>query len=307
MSVLFISIGMLTKVTFLPYVFILLAVFLFHERKNFRLLPSAAVALFSPFRRKTVVLLMLCMLFMAADANLYIGNLIKYGKLKPGMDKVLGLEQAMQHRIFARGHVVRLFRQGKISYTEAKEMAIRNIKHLGDRQGALLLLETAAREKAANKKSRIDRFRYAFVWADLMLGKIFGIMGHLSMEKRGTEKAPYFLIFFAAGGLLVRRMRVVDLHGTGIYLLIIAVFYALILMQLINYKSYFNYGIIVLGLQGRYIFPVLVPIYVLTAYYLAGSGSKRWQWGTFITVAAFFVHSEFPWFMGYVSPYWFFR
>lgn len=305
--VLFASMGMLTKITFLPYAFTLLAAFLFHERKNFRSLPSTTVSLFSPFRWKNYLLLILCLFFMTADVNLYLGNLVKYGKLQPSMDKVIGMEQAMQHRTFARNHIANLFRDGKISYSEAQKMSFKHIRHLGDRQGTLILLEQAAQEKVWKKKPRINRFRYAFIWTDLMLGKIFGIMGHKSMEKRGIDLSPYFLLLLAAGILLIRRMKASDLQGTSIYLLFIAGFYTLILMQQVNYKTYLDYGVIVLALQGRYIFPVLAPIYALITYYLVDFTSKRWQWGIFLTVTAIFIYGEFPWFLQNVSPDWFLK
>jgi hypothetical protein len=305
--VLFTCMGMLTKITFLPFAFILLVVLLVHEQKNFAYLRSAAVSFCSPFRLKNYLLLVLCFFFLAANVNLYLGNITKYGKLKPGLDKIVGLEQALQNRIFARGHIVRLFRAEKISYYEAQNMAFRYIKHTGDRQGALLLLETAAREKTLNRKPRIDRFRYAFVWSDLMMGKIFGIMGHRSIEKRGLELTPYFFLFFMAGIILLRKIKSSDMQKTAFYLFLIAGFYILILMQQVNYNAYLKYGVVALALQGRYIFPVLVPIYALTAYYLVNIQSRWCQWSIYFIVTAIFVYGEFPWFLQNVSPDWFFK
>jgi hypothetical protein len=299
--------GMLTKITFLPYVFILLSVLLFYERKNLRSLPSSTVSLFSPFRWKNYLMLIFCLFFLTANAYLFLGNIFKYGQIQPEMDKVIGLENAMKHRLFARDYIVRLFREGKISYPDAKSMANTYIAHLGDRYGALMLIEQAAREKAWKKKPRMDLFRYAFVWTDLVMGKIFGIMGHKGMEKRGIELAPYFLVFIVAGALLLRRIKTSDLHGTSCYLLFIAVAYTLTLMVLVNYKLYLDYGIVVADLQGRYIFPVLSAIYASVAYYLAGFGSRRWQWGIFLLVTAVFIYGEFPWFLQKVSPDWFFK
>ena len=302
--VLFVSMGMLTKFTFLPYAFALLAVFLFHERKNLRFLPSAAVSLFSPFRRKNYLLLILCLFFIATATNLFLGNLFKYGKLQPVMDEVLGLEQALQNRIFARDYILRLFKEGKVSYSEAQNMAYTHIKHLGDLYATLGYLEGTVRNWNI---PRIDRFRYAFVWSDIMLERTFGILAHKSMVKSGTDLLPYLLLLLMVGVLLVRRLNTFSLRGASIYLLFIAGFYALTLMQLVNYKLYFSIGVLAVDIQGRYIFPVLVPIYVLAAYYLAGFGSKLWQWGIFLTVTAIFIYGEFPWFLQKVSPDWFFK
>jgi hypothetical protein len=304
---LFTSMGMLTKITFMPYAVTLMSVFLFHERKNFRSISSAISSLFLPFKKKNYVLLVLCLFFITANVNLYLGNLIKYGSLQPNPIKLIGLENAMRYRLFARDYIVNLFKDGKISYPEAQKMAFKYIRHTGDRTGALSLLEIAAYEKALKKKPRINRFRYAFVWTDLMMGKVFGIMGHMSMEKRGTDLIPYFLVLIIAGAMLIRMFKTSDLQGTGIYLLFIAGLYALILMQLFNYRIYFIYGSLGIALQGRYIFPVLVPIYALAAYYLTGSGSRHWKWGVFLFVTAIFVYGEFPWFLQNVTPYWFFR
>jgi hypothetical protein len=305
--VLFVLLGLLTKFTFLPYSILLLSVFLFHERKNLRSLRSATVSLFSPIRWKNCLLLIFCLFFMAANANLYLGNLLKYGKIQPDMDKVVGLEQALQYRIFARDYVVRLFREGKISHPEARNMAIKHIKHTGDLYGALMLLEQNARENALKKKPRIDLFRYAFVWTDLMMGRIFGVMGHRSIIKRGIDLVPYLLLLLLSSGMLIRRIKAPDLQGTSCYLLFISVAYALTLMLLVNYKLYLGYGIAVADLQGRYIFPVIVPIYTLSAFYLAGFGSKQYKWVIFIIVTAIFVYGGFPWFVQRVTPDWFFQ
>lgn len=307
LAVLFACMGMLTKITFLPFAFTLLVVLLVHERKNFMFLRSAAVSFLSPFRWKNYLLLILCFFFLAGNINLYVGNIVKYGKLRPGMDKVIGLEQAMQYRLFARGYIVRLFRDGKITFLEAQNMAYNYIKHPGDRADALALLGKAAQEKASMKKTRIDRVRYAFAWTDLMMKRTFGIAGHRVMNKSGSGMAPYFILFLIVLILLFRRIKASDMQGNSIYLLFIAGFYILLLMQHINYNNYLSYGALGLALQGRYTFPVLVPVYALAAYYLAGFGPRWSKWGTFLAVTVIFVYGEFPWYLQKVSPDWFFK
>jgi hypothetical protein len=302
--VLFISMGMLTKISFLPYPFILLAVLLFHERKNLRLLPSSAVSLVSPFKWKNYLLLILCLFFMAANTNLYVGNLVKYGQFYPDMDKVVGLEQALQNRIFGRDYTLRLFREGKISYSEAQKMAFTYIRHQGDLYSTLSYLEGAYRSRNI---PRVDPLRYAFVWTNIMFERFFGILAHRTMVKRGVDLLPNLLIFLVGGVLLVRRMKTSDLHGTSIYLLFISVAYTLVLMFLVNYKLYLYYGSIAIDIQGRYIFLVLVPIYILVAYYLTGFGAKWWKWGVFIIVTAIFIYGEFPWFLEKVTQDWFLK
>jgi len=169
------------------------------------------------------------------------------------------------------------------------------------------MVQQSAREKTLKQSPRIDLLRYAFVWTDLMVGRIFGILGHRMMTKNGSELAPYSLLFLAAGVLLVRRIKVSDLQGTGFYLLFIAGAYSLILMLAVNYKSYLSSGLLGSDLQGRYIFPVLIPIYALVAYYLTCLGSKWLKWSVFFIITAIFVYGEFPWFLKNVSPEWFFK
>jgi hypothetical protein len=305
--VLFACMGMLTKITFLPFAFTLLIVLLVHERKNFIFLRSAAVSFLSPFRWKNYLLLILCFFFVASNVNLYLGNIVKYGKLRPGIDKVIGLEQAMQYRLFARGYIVRLFRDGKITYLEAQNMSYNYIKHPGDRGDALAMLGKTAQEKASKKITRIDRVRYTFAWTDLMMTRTFGITGHRVMNKSRSGMLLYFTLLLIVLILLFRRIKASDLQGTGIYLLFIAGFYILLLMQHVNYNNYLNYGAIGLALQGRYTFPVIAPIYALAAFYLAGFGPTWWKWGIFLAVTGIFVYGEFPWFLQNVSPDWFFK
>jgi hypothetical protein len=304
---LFASMGMLTKITFLPYAITLMVVFLFHEHNNFGSLPSAVVSLFSPFRKKNYVLLVLCLFFISANGNLYLGNLIRYGSLQPDTIELIGLENAMQYRLFARGYIVNLFMDGKISYSEAQKMAFKYIRHTGDLADTFSLLGRAAREKASKQKPRIDRFRYVFSWVDLMMARTFNIAGHKVMYKSGNEMLPYVFLLLISVVLMVRRMRASDLEGSTGHLLFIAGLYALILMQLVNYRVYLIHGSIGLGLTGRYIFPVLVPIYALAAHYLAGFGAKWLRFVISLTVTAIFVYGEFPWFLQKVTPDWFFK
>jgi hypothetical protein len=282
--------GTLTKFAFLPYAFILLAVFLFHERKGFRSLPASIVSLFSPFRWKKYLLLTLCLFLILANTNLYLGNLIKYGQIQPDMDKVIGLEKALKYRIFARDHILRLFKEGKISYSEAQKMAVTKIKHIGDRYSTLGYLESTARTW---NMPRMDPLRYGFVWSNIMFERAFGILAHRSMVKTGIDLLPYLFLILFGVVMLVRRIKTYDLQGTSVYLLFISVTYALALTFLVNYKMYLLYGSIAFDIQGRYIFIVLVPVYTLLSYYLAGFGPKWWKWGIFI-IELFLCMENFP-------------
>jgi len=241
---------------------------------------------------------------LALNVRLYRGNWLQYNALQAPMDKVVGLEAALQYRIFARDYIVRQFKQGKLSYTEAVRMTS-IIKHQGDRNGALFLLQQALQEQAAKKKPRLDRFHYAFQWCEMVASRIYGVMGHRVLLKKPGELIPYYTIFLLALGLGIRLFSWQDLRGmTGLFLTVSAG-YALIVMLLVNYRTYQHSGALVLALQGRYLFPVLVSFYALVAYYITARGSRTWQWLAAAGIAVVFLAGEFPWFLHHAGPEWF--
>jgi hypothetical protein len=78
-------------------------------------------------------------------------------------------------------------------------------------------------------------------------------------------------------------------------------------MQGINYPNYFETGTFEVGLQGRYIFPVLIPAYALIAFYLMKGVQRQYlQWPVAGAIATYFIYAEFPWFLRWVPLDWFF-
>jgi len=57
-----------------------------------------------------------------------------------------------------------------------------------------------------------------------------------------------------------------------------------------------------LGLQGRYIFPVLVPIYGLVAYGIGELAPEKARPWLVAGVAAFYLYGDFPWFLQQIDP-----
>lgn len=298
--------GCLTKLSFLPLAVLVFVVLVVKERKDFGNLFGELKSGFLLSNIRSSVLMVLCFFLLILNLDLYLGNMAKYRTLSPSPVAVVGLESAMQYRIFARGHIVNQFKRGKLSLTDSRRMAAMYIKHEGDRNGTFLLLDRASEEKQVNNYYRIDRFRYAFPWLDIALSKTFGIMGHKSMEKTGAGLIPYLLILLFAAILMVRRFRPSDMHGNVALLLIIVVAYALVIMQFVNYRSYDWSGVIVLALQGRYLFPVIYAGYALLAYYLSSFKSPRLNVLVATIVAAVFIAGEFPWFLSHVTADWYF-
>lgn len=298
--------GCLTKLSFLPFALLILFVFLLKEynRLGPLMVEFKSCFLFKSARRS--LLMALCIFFLALNLELHLGNVIKFKTLSPSTAAVVGLENALQYRIFARGYIVSQFKENNLTLNEARRMAAKYIKHKGDRNGTIYLLNVSANEKRRQNPQRIDRFRYTFRWLDLMLSKTFGIMGHQSMEKTGASLVPYMLILLVAAALMIRRINSSDMKGNAVVLLVVFVGYALVIMQYVNYPTYHRSGAIVLALQGRYLFPVIYAGYALLAIYLTSFKSSRLNMGVAIIVAAVFIAGEFPWFLSKVTPSWYF-
>ena len=93
--VLAIGLGCLTKRSFLPLAALIVAAVLLHERRHLR----DASAWLTGMGRPLALLIVVVTL---ANVWLYGGNLVRYQRLVPSLDQVVGVEAALQNRIFAR-------------------------------------------------------------------------------------------------------------------------------------------------------------------------------------------------------------
>ena len=295
--------GNLTKTAFLPYGFALVAVLLFHRRKTLKTLAGEVGSYFSPFSWWRLAGVGALLFFVFLNVKLYGGNKIRYGRLVPRMDQVVSVEQAMQNRIFARDRTISLYRRGEVTIERAQQMA-RRITHAGDRQDTLSRLAVAHSDKS-RPRPRSDRFAYAFSWADTMLSRTYGIAAHRMMWRVRGDLMPYRLFWLLAFVLIARGLRSRDMGGQAPCLAVIAGFYTLVLMQLVNYKTYAASGLLGAALQGRYLFPVLVPLYALASHYMLGRLRGRWRLAAAVLLVAAFVWYEFPWFLENASEPWF--
>lgn len=248
----------------------------------------------------------LCLFMLALNINLHGGNVIEFKKLQVSPVEVVGLDNALKYRIFARGYIVGQFKSNRLGLMDAGRMVNTYIRHNGDRADALNLLNMAAAEKKQQNQYRVDRFRYAFPWAELNMSRAFGVAGHMAMLKTGTSLIPYMLIFILGAALMFRHFKPNDMNGYATTLLVIFLGYTLIIMQLVNYKTYHSSGALNLALSGRYLFPVIYTGYALLANYLTSFRSRRANMIVAAIVAAVFIAGEFPWFLSQVTPRWYF-
>jgi len=295
----------LTKITLLPYVACLLAIFTFLYFKQVENHKSPKIKNIL-LNKKHLMLKILLLIFIIWNVKLFAGNLLMFGHLQPKMDQIVALNQAMKNRIFARTYILSQFKENKVTLQKAVQMA-QKITHEGDRRATIFLLNNYNQNKQRGIKL-IDRFRYAFVWLDHMAKTIFGVLGHMALFKKST--VPFNLmcsILLLALLLMIRNFKFIHLDNFAFLFACIILVYALMLMQLVNYKTYSSSTYLRLGLQGRYFFPVLFPFYMLISYYLLAFLKKPYNWLIGILAIMLWIYEAFPWFLLHAKNHWFFR
>jgi hypothetical protein len=296
--------GCLTKTTFLPLVLLLVFVLLLNEfTQPGRFARGLGGYLRAPGRRG-MILFSGCLLGLALNLQLYGGNYLTYGSLAPEMPQVLSPELALQNRIAARDQIFTDYKQGRLSKEKALELTGR-IKHPGDREDAVALIEDYAKVlKRGNPP--LGPLAYIEVWVVNMLASIYGIKCHLGMLTDFPELWPFVVLMVLSLCGFLARWRPGEGGRLQGYLAVVGGCYALFLMYAIGYRMYLFYRAPGLAVQGRYIFPVIGPIYILGSYYLARLFRDE-QVRLCVCLAAMllFVLYDFPWFLLHATPEWY--
>ncbi len=142
----------------------------------------------------------------------------------------------------------------------------------------------------------LDPLSHFVIWSDLMVSKVLGVFAYKSWyPPRDIIVVVELLILFS----LVQLIRTFSLSNrTQLLLLIISLFYISVLFGYVNYKGYLEYGIIprytFVGIQGRYIFPVLAPIIVLFSKNLLRPFAGRLRTILALGLCLFFFGIGFP-------------
>lgn len=296
--------GSLTKPAFLPLVLVLNILLFIHEFRNLRDLPGALPAYFKGEGWRSLGLFLAILLGLTLNIHLYGGNYLHYGSLAPEMYEVLPPESAMQNRIAARDRIFMLLKGGHVSIDEALAMTSQ-ISHPADRNDTIYLIENYAGRRYSGAQL-LGPLEYIAPWGLHMLATIFGILGHRSMLNQGPTILPFIaLMVLTVLGILI-RWRPREAAWFPAYLAAIACFFGMFLMYAVNYRTYLYYESFILALQGRYIFPVLGPIYVLSSYYLLRLFKGGYaRLGISVAASLFFIASDFPYFLLHVTPDWF--
>ncbi len=298
-----ILIGCLTKISFLPLVPIYLGILLVHEKEKLRGFWHFVKKIHTNLNKSEKGLGLIFFILLVMCFNLYGTNLLKFSRLVPAASQVMSEEQFMQNRILARDHVISKYRSNEWSYEKAVAEA-KTIKHPGDQRTALYVL----RLHAANKKKEfkiMSRLAYSYNWIENILANSVGIAAHRSMVKTANELAIYKLIFLCSFLVIVRYWKREDAGFLINQSMAIVLCYGLYLMLFHNYQIYLWSLNRTLGIQGRYIFPVLVPLIGIIAYYLSNFPQKRVIYLVIFLVAAFFIWGDFPYFRENADSAWF--
>jgi hypothetical protein len=292
--------GCLAKRSLIPLAFLLLVLLALRERHHLPALRGEVRVLLGRLRSGLLVPAACALVLAGLVASLYAGNLARYGQLSPGFGQVVGEQNAMQNRIYARSRIVERFREQEISYREAQEMA-QSIHHRGDRSDTLFLLKASRLPES----SRVGRIEYASKWSRHMLAGAVSYLGHRRVTKSGAALYAYFGIFAIAGILMIRKLWLGQAGGTPADSLFLAAGYAFVLMWFVNHPSYMTSRVIELGAQGRYLFPVLLPVYGVLSYSLIESLPARARPFMAGAVGLFYLYGDFPWFLGQIDERWF--
>ncbi len=295
--------GGLTKSAFLPLILILNLLLLIHEFKKLYKLPSALKDWFRTSWKSCLGLSLAIILGFALNIQLYGGNYLRYGTLAPELANVFPPEIVLQNRTQARNMIFTMYKDGNVSKEKALQLT-GNITNSGDRDNAVDLIMNYEHLLKTGTPA-IGPVEYIPIWVRGMMRGIFGIYAHLGMPC-GLPKMYLFLsLLLLAGFAFMLRWRPRESGWMPAHLAFISFCYGLFLMYAVNYTTYIEYRLTWLALQGRYIFPVIGPIYVLLCYYLMQLARGRIaRLGIFSLVTMIFIFSDFPYFLFYANSAW---
>ena len=288
---------------YLPLILAYLGILLFRQRKQLKNIFYILIKVLGSLNFGQTVLLGMALILLALNVKLYLGNLIRFGRVVPRMNQVLTEEQSMKYRLYARNRIVSLYKSGRLNYEDAVEKT-KEIRHYGDRLTALELLKIA-RENATNKIPPMGRMKYSLYWIIMVLHHSIGIASHMSLLKNHVYLGSYLFIFLFSFALALRHWKSTLINSGISDAFLICIFYTIILMQFVNYPIYLFGRFLKFALAGRYFFPVIVPFYGIVSYSLIKPFKKEVQIAICLLISIFFVWGDFPYFLINATTQWF--
>lgn len=294
----------LTKITLLPLILALNVLLAIYAGGHLRTLPADVRQYFRTWSRRAWPAALLFVVAAGLNLQLYAGNYLSHGTLNPSMAVVLTPTAAMNYRLEARGMIFNQYKEGKISYMDALVLA-GDIKHPGDKADTFYLLMNYEKMKA-NPSLWMGPLTYAKFWLQTMVATIIGIKAHLGMYKSPPYLLPVYLVMALAAIGFIVRWRPRESGWVPPALAAVALFYAGYLMREVNYSSYLNYGEPGVTAYGRYLFPIIIPVYVLVCHYLLQLFRNNLiRAALALATALVFISYDFPWFLAHATPEWY--
>jgi 4-amino-4-deoxy-L-arabinose transferase-like glycosyltransferase len=260
-----IGLGGLTKFTTLPLSFILIILTSFEVIKNWQKYKQN-------FKGKQLYLLIPLLLLVLLNFGVYGVNLLKFQSLQPECTQVLTYEQCLENGVFLRDN----------EWIPAQKVKLFDMIINGE---------------------RLDPIRYFGVWVWEMAKRIYGMMGDRQLFAFDYIIPFYILPFVTAWVIAIVKWK--EIKKSVKYLSIVSIFYLLVLLIVQNYNMYLKRGYPALALQGRYIFPVIVPFYILLIYFLNLLKPKWLRVLLFVFLIILFVLGCWVFFFANVDPDWF--
>jgi len=296
--------GCLTKLSFLPLSLILVVLWVLREVRGISSLPAAVKRYYLETGWRAYVMSFAILAGLLMNIQLYGGNYLQYGELSPEMSDVLSPDNALEYRLAARDTIIADFKDGSLNYQQAMRMT-RFVTHQGDRADTAYLIQTLA-DHSVNGYEALGPVAYIVPWGEHIAVTVFGIKGHLSMLNKGPTIVPVaVLMLLGLSGFVVHWRRGAQV-GIVAYLALLCGAYAIFLMYVHNYQVYLYYENFGMGLQGRYLFPVIGAFYVLFSYSLTHLFQRESLRLGLVCVATFvFIASDFPFFLYHATRNWF--
>jgi hypothetical protein len=301
--------GTLTKITLLPLALILTIAFIYHFRQKMTISLSdiklkSIVSAIRQFGKRDKIWGVLAAVLLCLNIFLYGLNVIKYGKVVPEASQVVGLDQAIRYRTFARDYIFSEYKEGRLSYKQAIR-ATEIINHPADRQMARFLVDKLNYLKSTGWQP-MDIVAYLPTWSLMMLNGTMTIAGHRFMSRSNFWMTFYSLLALCSLLAYIRTFHRRSENAIITNLAWITAAYLFVLFVL-NYHYYLYYWDAQIGVQGRYCFPIIAPIWVLALSFLSRFKNLflGFNVALVLPIIVLFIIGDFPYYLMHAGTEWY--
>jgi hypothetical protein len=206
---------------------------------------------------KAISISLICIAMVAINFAIYGVNIIKYRTLYPACTQVFTEEQCMSYPQYVRDQSLGL--GTKLSLTDVIAGGYP------------------------------DPVEYSFdYWIYSMLKRIYGIMGHRAYFPDVSITVHRLLILWTIF-ITIRYWKKPSYTIASLYIIL---FFCILVVFLNNYNNELFFGFKNVGIQGRYLFPVIGIYYTLMVYYFCKVPSSILRWLTFGAATILFLYGS---------------